>query len=616
MTTTLTANTTFFGARAEDGGARFALWAPAAESVTLVVESGACAGEYQMARAPDGLCTLELPGVAAGDLYRFRLGDSPLMPDPASRFQPMGVHGPSEVIDPTRFAWTDAPWRGIDVENVVTYELHVGTFTPEGTFASAIERLPYLRDLGVTVVELMPVADFAGERNWGYDGVCLFAPSRAYGRPDDLRRFVNAAHGHGLAVLLDVVYNHLGPDGAYMSTFAPAFFTPHHPSAWGDGVNLDGPESGIVRRFLADNAVHWLREYHLDGLRLDATHALTDDSAKHVVVEIVEAGRAASERPVMIVAEDHHNKAAMLRTRAEQGWDLDGVWADDFHHIMRRILAGDAEGYYEDFEASVEDLTETIRRGWFYTGQYSRYLGQPRGSVPSGIPRRKFVVCVQNHDQVGNRAFGDRLNHAIDGAAYRAASAVLLLAPETPLLFMGQEWAASTPFRYFTDHTAELGKLIVEGRRREFAKFSDFVDPELRSKIPSPQDPETFEASKLRWEEREKPPHDGTLRLYQRLLALRRRALGLAPSARDEAVATALDADTLLIRYAGGASHLWAVARLRRAGAVDLPELPRGARVVLSTEDAEFAVDGRVPRVWGSRVRFDGPAAVVIGAWQ
>jgi maltooligosyltrehalose trehalohydrolase len=600
-----------FGATAERGATSFRVWAPAARRVSLQLESGRAAGGHRMSREADGTFVLRVRGATAGDLYRYRIDGSGPFPDPASRFQPFGVHGPSEIVDPAAFTWTDRSWRGIDAPATIVYELHVGTFTPEGTFAAAAARLPYLEDLGVTAIELMPIADFAGDRNWGYDGVCLFAPARCYGRPDDLRALVNAAHQHGLAVHIDLVYNHLGPDGAYMSAFTPLYFTPRHCSPWGDGVNLDGEGSFHVRRFIVENALHWIAEYHVDGLRLDATHALEDDSPVHIVAELVDAVREQAPH-VLVVAEDDRNLAAVVRSRVEGGWALDGVWADDFHHIMRRILAGDSEGYYAEFAASVEDLAATLGQGWYYVGQPVRTSGRHRGSDPAGIPLHKFVICIQNHDQIGNRAFGERLPASCDPAAYRAASAVLLLAPETPLLFMGQEWAASTPFLFFTDHHTALGEQIVQGRRREFEKFSAFRDQARRELIPDPQAPHTFLASRLDWSQPPREPHAGTLRLYRRLLHLRRTSLVGQHEGQRAFQCASLDADTLLLRHTAPDRELLLVARLRGQGTVAVPALPRGANVLMTTEDADFVVDGRPPSLDGDRVRFRRPSALVI----
>jgi maltooligosyltrehalose trehalohydrolase len=613
------------GAVIDDGGTSFRVWAPGARMVEVVVESGARAGTRMLlAPAHDGLHEALVPGIRAGDRYRLSLDGLPPLPDPASRYQPEGVHGPSQVVDPCRFRWTDQAWESVALEDLVLYELHVGTFTREGTFAAATRRLPDLRDLGVTAVELMPVADFPGERNWGYDGAALFAPARCYGTPDDLRRLVDAAHGLGLAVHLDVVYNHFGPDGAYAVAFSPRFFSSSHRSPWGAGINLDGEGSAGVRSFFVENALHWIREYHVDGLRLDATHALVDEGPRHFLAELAQRVRAdVGDCTVLLIAEDSRNLAHMVRAEREGGWGLDAVWADDLHHQVRRILAGDREGYFADFSSAVGDLATTLRQGWFFTGQYSTYEGGPRGTDPAGIPPRRFVVCIQNHDQVGNRALGERLHHQADLAAYRAASALLLCAAQTPLLFMGQEWAASTPFRFFTDHAPELGSLVTAGRREEFKRFPSFSSPSARERIPDPQDPVTFEGSRLRWEERAGEPHASMWRLYRALLRLRRSEPALRDGRADGIGAQALDEGTLLLRREPErGAPLVAVVRLVGAGTVVLPgSALRGAgadswSVILSTEDEPFAPDPRPPRVELAddtlRVQFPRPATVIL----
>ena len=620
MTTTTAARwSPAFGAWPDTGGTRFRVWAPAAREVWLAVERPNDADdERPLGPAGDGTFAGWMPDLGAGTRYWYRLDGGPPLPDPASRCQPEGVHGPSEVVDPHAFTWSDTGWAGATLDLAAIYELHVGTFSPEGTFAGAAARLPYLRDLGVTIVELMPVADFAGDRNWGYDGVCPFSPSRCYGRPDDLRRLVDEAHRLGLAVMLDVVYNHVGPDGAYLWEVSPAFFTDRHESPWGQGVNVDGPGSGHVRRFIVDNALHWIHEYRIDGLRLDATHAIADDSPTHIVAEIAARVHEAPGPPRLVVAEDHRNLAVMVRGTGEDGWGLDAVWADDFHHQMRRLLAGDADGYYADFRGTTADLAATIRQGWFFCGQHSGYVGGRRGTDPSGVPARRFVVCLQNHDQVGNRAFGERLHHQIAPAAWRAAVALLLLAPQTPLLFMGQEWATTAPFLYFTDHREELGRQVTAGRRREFGRFATFAERAARERIPDPQAPATFEASRLPWAERERGAHAGVWRLHRRLLALRRTEPALAPGERFDA--TALDEGTVAVVFgAADAPDLAVVARLAGAGRVELPA-PGGARpwqLVLTTEDPPFGRDARPPVVedaGGGRLaaRFAGPAAIVV----
>jgi maltooligosyltrehalose trehalohydrolase len=605
-------------------GIHFRVWAATARRVELVLESGRRAGSIvPMTAEATNVFAAVVPGISAGDLYRYRLDGRGPYPDPASRSQPQGVHGPSEVVDATQFAWSDTDWRGVELDALIAYELHVGTYTPAGTFAGVIERLPYLRDLGVTAIELMPVGAFAGQRNWGYDSVAIFAPARSYGTPDDLRRLVDAAHRHEIGVLLDVVYNHVGPDGAYLSVFSPHYFSTRHRTPWGVAVNFDGPHSRRVRDFFIENALHWLHEYHLDGLRLDATHALFDDSPRHVLAELSGRIRGACDhgrRRALLIAEDHRNLATLVRPRRGGGWGLDAVWADDLHHQLRRMLAGDDDGYYRDFSGSAADLATTVRSGWFYRGQYSEYLGGPRGTDPSGLSPRQFVVCIQNHDQVGNRALGERLNHQIDPAAYRAASALLLCIPETPLLFMGQEWAASSPFLYFTDHHPELGRLVTEGRRAEFARFAAFADPQARERIPDPQAEPTFAASRLCWEEGIAPAHRATRRLYRALLRLRR---GLELLRRDTwqgFTAHARGDGGLFLRYATGSESLVVAVRLRGAGEVivaDAPEAASGSwAVLLHTEDRRFSLDPHPARMTrtGSEivVHFARPGAVVL----
>ncbi|HEY8503826.1 MAG TPA: malto-oligosyltrehalose trehalohydrolase [Gemmataceae bacterium] len=605
------------GAWPDETGTNFRVWAPDAKRVDLVLYSGGDAVDRTepMQRRPDRTFFLHLPGVGAGQRYRYAVDGGPPFPDPCSRYQPEGVHGPSQVIDPRPFPWADHDWKGARPEDLVVYELHVGTFSPAGTFAGVTERLPYLRDLGVTAVELMPVADFPGRRNWGYDGVALFAPARCYGTPDELRRLVDRAHALGLAVLLDVVYNHFGPDGNYTGVYSPYYVSKTHTNPWGASLNFDGPHAEMVRFTFIENALHWLGEYHFDGLRLDATHAIPDDSPRHFLAELTAKVREGlPDRRAVLIAEDHRNLAHMVRPHSEGGWGLDAVWADDFHHEMRRLLAGDDEGYYRDFRGSVEDLATILNKGWLFCGQYSEYLGEHRGTDPAGLPPHRFVICIQNHDQIGNRAFGERLNHQIDPAAYRAAGAVLLLAPQTPLLFQGQEWAAGTPFLYFTDHNQELGKLVTEGRRREFKTFKAFSDPQAES---------TFLQSRLRWDETEREPHASTLRLYRRLLALRRSEPALGADGRAEFRAEAIDPATLLMRHAGkDGSRLVLVARLKGGGTADLAEaLSRAGaggpwETALTTEDAPFAPDARPPRIElegnRPRVEFARPGAVLL----
>ncbi len=531
-----------------------------------------------------------------GTPYAFYVDGQGPFPDPASRYQPKGVHGSSVIVDPASFEWHDSDWRGLALQDIIIYELHVGAFTPEGTFRSAAAKLPYLKDLGINTIELMPLSDFPGSRNWGYDGVAPFAPAHAYGSPDSLRAFVDEAHRLGLAVFVDVVYNHFGPDGAYQGTFSSHYFTKRHHTPWGDAINFDAPLNQPVREYIIENALRWIYEFHVDGLRLDATHTIKDDSPHHILTELAAAVRQASTdlgRRIHVIAEDARNLAQLARPESAGGFGLAGIWSDDFHHQMRRLLAGDTDGYFAPFDGTVSTLARSIKDGWWR--QHSNL---------TGLDYPQFVYCIQNHDQIGNRALGDRLHHAIDAAAYRAASALLLLLPQTPLLFMGQEWAASTPFLYFADHHAELGQLVTEGRRREFAEFAAFAHTE----VPDPQDPETFAVSHLRWQEIKSEPHASMLRLYKSLLRLRHieSAEGSVQSSPDLHV-EALDDSTLLLKRSVFAS----VIRLKGQGCVHLNNKLSLDAPVWNSEDLQFAVDSLPIRMDSSDVVFARPGAIV-----
>ena len=608
------------GAIPTAAGTRFSVWAPAASTLDLVVESGAALPVRPLDRHDDGIFRGTFADLPPGTRYRYRVNGAGPFPDPASRYQPDGVHGASMVVDPHAFQWHDQSWRGVSLPDLVIYELHVGTFSDAGTFAGVTRHLDALSELGVTAIELMPIAQFAGTRNWGYDGAALFAPANSYGTPEDLRRLIDAAHARGLAVLLDVVYNHFGPDGAYVHQFSPQIFTRRHQSPWGAGINLDGEHSRQARDFLIDNALHWIHEYHVDGLRLDATHTMRDASPRHFLAELAERVHdAAGHRHGHVIAEDDRNLALIVLPPAAGGWGLDAVWADDLHHELRRALAGDADGYFRDYRGTTADMATTIRQGWFFTGQFATHLKAPRGTDPAGVPPQRFVCCLQNHDQVGNRAFGERLHHQIDPAAYRAASVLLCLLPQTPLLFMGQEWAASTPFCYFTDHHAELGRLVTEGRRREFAAFAAFADPVSRTAIPDPQADATFAASKLVWRERDLAPHAQLLRLYTELLRWRRDVLSPA-STEDAASAVALGPDALGVhRVAANGDPVLVVVRFRGAGPIDVTPLAAASAsawtVALTSEDEPFCTEPAPPFLEATAppvIHFAGPAGVIL----
>jgi maltooligosyltrehalose trehalohydrolase len=484
-----------------DGQTRFRLWAPSQNAVAVAFDDATL---LPMQRSPDGwheamaLCP-------PGTRYRYRLSDGRLVPDPASRFQPDDVHGPSQVVNPRAYRWRNAEWRGRPWHETVVYELHAGVL---GGFAGVAKHLPRLRDLGVTAVELMPVNDFPGRRNWGYDGVLPYAPDSAYGTPDDLKALVDAAHGQGLMIFLDVVYNHFGPDGNYLHAYAPQFFRDTHPTPWGPAIDFHRPE---VRSFFTSNVLYWLREYRFDGLRLDAVHAIEDQSW---VDEMAAAVRAEIEpgRHVHLVLE-HHNDASHL----ERG--VNAQWNDDGHNALHALLTGESSGYYADYaDHPAEKLARCLAEGWAFQGEVCGYLGGARGSPSAHLPSTAHVLFLQNHDQVGNRAFGERLTTLVPPAALEAAIALLLLSPQIPLLFMGEETATRLPFLFFTDHHGELAEAVREGRRNEFARFSDFADPDKRARIPDPNDPATFETSVLHPD----PVHGATREaLYRRLITLR-----------------------------------------------------------------------------------------------
>ncbi len=562
----------WLGARPEKQGVGFRVWALAVEQLEVVIVEALSQAEirpgeldkkvkevasYRLNKDEDGYFSGWVEELQAGALYLYRLDGDKLRPDPASRYQPLGVHGPSQVIAAgDSFGWHDQAWSGLPLEETIIYEVHIGTATPEGTFEAFIPRLDYLKSLGVTAIELMPVNDFPGKHNWGYDGVCLFAAARAYGGPEGLRELIDAAHSRGLAIIQDVVYNHLGPDGNYLRDFSPSYFTDEKKTPWGDALNF---ELTPVRQFFVANALYWTHEFHLDGLRFDATHTILDQDNlpdhPHFLKELVATVRASlpGGRNFVMFAEDERNEVNLVQSVEEGGVGLDGIWADDFHHQLRSALAGDNEGYYADFTGSPIDLAQTLAQGWFYIGQLSQFSGQPRGTHTHQIDPAHFVYCIQNHDQIGNRPIGDRLHDNIETEAYRAASALLLLSPATPLLFQGQEWAASTPFLFFTDHNPDLGKLVTEGRRAEFAHFSGFGGPD----IPDPQADSTFDRSKLNWAELEEPGHAQILTLYRDLLQLRRdvKHFTSRQGSRGFFHSATVDRDAIALRYGNAESE-------------------------------------------------------------
>ena len=499
-----------------DGRVRFRLWAPSARRVELVLESPGLPPQLlPLEKSTDGWLELVTGEAHAGSRYRYRIDGETPVSDPASRRNPGGVHGPSEVVDPEAFDWTDGDWRARPWREAVIYELHVGTFTPEGTFAGVAHKLEHLRRLGVTALEIMPIAEFPGSRGWGYDGVLPYAPASAYGTPEELKSLVCAAHAHGIAVMLDVVYNHFGPEGNFLHLYAPQFFTDRHSTPWGAALDFEGNRA--VRDFFVHNALYWLEEYHLDGLRLDAVHAIFDSGEQHILTEIARAARdgPGRERPVYLVLENLANEARRLGpTGAPEAFDAQ--WNDDSHHCLHVLLTGESASYYQDYQERPHRLLcRALAEGFAYQGEASRHLGVPRGEHSAHLPPSAFVNFLQNHDQVGNRARGERLAQLARAEALRAAAAVLLLAPSPPMLFMGEEWAAAEPFPYFCDFEPELAGKVRVGRMREFAHF--------QGSVPDPCDPATFAAAQLDWSRLPKPPHSRMFDHYRRLLAIRQR---------------------------------------------------------------------------------------------
>jgi len=502
-----------------DGSVRFSVWAPNAERLAVRVLSGDAAGEYELERVTPTTYEGVVHGVVGADYKYVVFGpeDRRELPDPVSRCQPEGVHGPSRVVDPESFEWTDGDWRGIAMADYIIYELHIGTFTPTGTFEAAIADLPRLRALGVTAIEIMPVAEFPGARNWGYDGVHLYAPQSTYGGPEGLKRLVDAAHAHGLAVVLDVVYNHLGPEGNYLDAFGP-YFTETYRTPWGRAVNYDGAGSDEVRRLVIDNALYWVTEYHVDALRLDAVHGIFDFGALHLLQELAQAVHDQAERlgrTVVVIGESDLNDPKLIRRPEEGGYGLDAQWSDDFHHAIHAALVGERSGYYADF-GDVEMIADALREPFVYALRYSTARNRRHGAPSTGIPRERFVVAIQNHDQVGNRAAGDRLSTLVSPEQLKLAAALLLMSPYVPLLFMGEEYGETNPFQYFIDHSDKgLVEGVRKGRREEFAAFG------WGDAVPDPAAESTFLNSRLDRAKLDDPRHAAMVELYRDLIALR-----------------------------------------------------------------------------------------------
>lgn len=501
---------------APNGGAHFRVWTPKCRTVEVEL-----AGDFtELTQEGNGYHSGMIRGARAGDRYRFRLDGDASFPDPASRYQPDGPHGASQIVDPSKFRWTDAGWGGIGAQRQIIYEMHIGTFTPEGTFAAAAEQLAELAGLGITMLEIMPIAEFPGRFGWGYDGVDLFAPYHGYGSCDDVRAFVDRAHAECLGVVLDVVYNHFGPDGNYLRQFSDAYFSAEHVTDWGDAINYDGPDSGPVRELVLGNVRHWMEEYHLDGLRLDATDSIHDKSEPHLLQQIgATARRAAGPRRIVILAESEAQNVRLLHEPAKKGFGLDMVWNDDFHHSALVAATGRREAYFTDYRGSAQELVSAVKHGYLYQGQRYTWQQKRRGTAVLDIAAHRFVNYLQNHDQLANSRDGRRLHQIISPGRYRALTALLLLGPQTPLLFQGQEFGSSAPFLYFADHNPELAKLVRSGRGDFLAQFPSLADPKTRASLDDPGDARTFERSQLHPRKRKK--HREHFAMHRDLIALR-----------------------------------------------------------------------------------------------
>jgi maltooligosyltrehalose trehalohydrolase len=608
------------GAEVTAGGVNFRVWAPSCRKVSLVVESaanGKTGKSIPLAPESGGYFSAQVEGIKAGVLYRFKLDDDEkLYPDPASRFQPEGPHGPSQVIDSSLFKWTDQNWRGVPLQGQVLYEMHVGTFTKEGTYAAAAAQFDELARIGVTVVELMPVAEFPGKFGWGYDGVDIYAPTRLYGAPDDLRDFINKAHQAGLGVILDVVYNHLGPDGNYLRKFSKDYVTDRYDNEWGDAINFDGENSGPVREFFINNAGYWIEEFHFDGLRLDATQQIFDASEKNVIVEITERVRkAAGKRSTLIVGENEPQDVQLLR----QG--IDCLWNDDLHHSAMVAMTGKNEAYYSDYMGTPQELISATKYGYLYQGQWYKWQKKRRGTPSLRTEPAKMVTFIQNHDQIANSGKGLRADKLTTLGRYKAMTALLLLSPGTPMLFQGQEFAASTPFNYFADHNPELAKLVAKGRTEFIAQFRSVNTESMLACLPMPHERKTFEACKLDFSEREKHAH--LYRLTEELLRMRREDPTFARQERGAVDGAVISEEAFVLRFFGEQDEDDRIVVINLGRDIEFSPCPEPLlgppagyfwKEVLSTEEPQFGGCGAPVTYEDGRWYFTAHSAIVLKA--
>ncbi|MFN0017636.1 MAG: malto-oligosyltrehalose trehalohydrolase [Pirellulaceae bacterium] len=600
------------------GGAHFRVWAPKRKHIEVVIH-GSGESVVSLDGESNGYFAGFVPQARVGDFYRYRLDGKDEFPDPASRFQPEGPHGPSQLVDPGAFPWRHDAWRKMTLPGQVIYEMHIGTFTSRGTWAAAAEKLPQLAELGITVMEIMPIADFPGEFGWGYDGVNMFAPSRLYGSPDDFRRFVDAAHGLDMGVILDVVYNHIGPDGNYLPQFSESYFSRSYKCDWGEALNFDDEFAGPVREFFVANAAYWIGEFRLDGLRLDATQQIFDSSPQHILSEISQSARAAAgEREIILVAENERQEARLVRPLDKKGFGLDGLWNDDFHHSARVALTGRNEAYYTDYLGTPQELLSAVKWGFLYQGQRYKWQKARRGHAALDLRPEQFITFIENHDQVANTAQGQRPSRTTSVARYRAMTALLLLAPGTPMLFQGQEFASTSPMLFFADHEPELARLVAKGRADFLRQFPSLALPEVQSTLPDPAARETFERCKLKWSEWEQ--NKQTVKLHADLFRLRREDNAFSAQRRHGFDGAVLSNSAFVLRFfAEDAADKLLLVNLGRTVHLDPAPEPLLAppeemvwQTLWSSEDVQYGGSGTPPLESDENWTIPGESAVVL----
>ncbi len=608
------------------GGVHFRVWSPRRKKVEVVVEGGPgfVSGDkprtFPLEREEDGYFSGLVEIAADGTCYRFRLDGREICADPASRWQPDGVQGPSQVVDPVLFRWTDHDWKGVAPRGQVLYEMHIGTYTPEGNFEGAIRQLPALAETGITVLEIMPVAEFPGNFGWGYDGVFMFAPTRLYGASDDFRRFVDRAHGLGLGVILDVVYNHVGPEGNCLERYATEYFTDRHETDWGQAINYDGEASKPVREFFTANAAYWIREFHLDGLRLDATQNIYDSSKRHILADISESARkAAPGKSIYLVGENESQHTRLVRPIPEGGYGLDALWNDDFHHSARVAMTGRSEAYFTDYRGTPQELMSAIRWGYLYQGQYYVWQQKRRGTPAFDLTAQNFVTFIENHDQIANSSFGQRVHELTSPGRHRAMTALLLLSPPTPMLFQGQEFGAARPFRYFADFSGGLAKGVRDGRVEFLKQFRNMLPAESQKAVSDPADRAAFEGCRLHPDE-DRRNNEPIFKLHKDLLRLRREDPVFRKQNSSDVFGAVIGPEVFLLRFFGADSddRLLIVNLDRDAELKPAPEPllapPHDCEweLIWSSESPEYGGSGVLPFNGLTEVRVPGRAAIVL----